>query len=394
MAAISKRRWQTTKGEKREAWVLAFTDASGIRRKEQFTKKRDADARRIEVENQVKSGTFRADAINTTVDDAVGDYITYLEGRHRREERVTALYLKTTKGHLRNYVAPNEDQNVDFKGGIGSIKLSQLTARAIGEFRDRLRDFGVSVVTTRQILGSLSRALKHAVDNDFVAVNPAAGIRVIGKRDEGAQKIIPPSKESLSAIIAAADPDFRIKIIFAAATGLRASEMHAIIWKNVDIQSAEITVDRRVDAFGNLDVTKSKAGMRTIPLGQHVTRLLKEWKLRTKFSKSTDLVFPNARGGFTPHTRMMARKFRPLLTKVAALQKAEGKDFESFGWHALRHFAISTWIEANLQPKTIQTFAGHSTLAVTMDRYGHMFPQDNHREQMDKIASSIFANGA
>jgi hypothetical protein len=38
-----------------------------------------------------------------------------------------------------------------------------------------------------------------------------------------------------------------------------------------------------------------------------------------------------------------------------------------FNRHALRHFAISCWIETGLDPKTVQTF-GHSSLAVTMDR--------------------------
>ena len=46
---------------------------------------------------------------------------------------------------------------------------------------------------------------------------------------------------------------------------------------------------------------------------------------------------------------------------------------ERFNWHALRHFAISCWIEADMKPKTVQTFAGHSSLQVTMDRYGHLF---------------------
>jgi integrase len=55
-------------------------------------------------------------------------------------------------------------------------------------------------------------------------------------------------------------------------------------------------------------------------------------------------------------------------------------------WHALRHFAISCWIDAELTPKTVQTFAGHSTLAVTMDRYGHLFKSDDHRIAMDAIA--------
>jgi hypothetical protein len=44
-----------------------------------------------------------------------------------------------------------------------------------------------------------------------------------------------------------------------------------------------------------------------------------------------------------------------------------------FNWRALRHFGISCWIDAGLLPKTVQTFAGHSSLQITMDRYGHLF---------------------
>jgi integrase len=42
-----------------------------------------------------------------------------------------------------------------------------------------------------------------------------------------------------------------------------------------------------------------------------------------------------------------------------------------------------------LAPNTVQTFAGHSSLAVTMDRYGHLFKSDDHRRAMEKIASEL-----
>src|SRR5580692_2267575 len=63
---------------------------------------------------------------------------------------------------------------------------------------------------------------------------------------------------------------------------------------------------------------------------------------------------------------------------------------EEFNWHALRHFAISCWIDAGLPPKTVQTFAGHSSLQVTMDRYGHLFKSDDHKKAMDAIAADMF----
>jgi integrase len=41
-------------------------------------------------------------------------------------------------------------------------------------------------------------------------------------------------------------------------------------------------------------------------------------------------------------------------------------------------------------PKTVQTFAGHSSLQVTMDRYGHLFKSDDHKKAMDAIANDMF----
>lgn len=37
-------------------------------------------------------------------------------------------------------------------------------------------------------------------------------------------------------------------------------------------------------------------------------------------------------------------------------------------------------------PKTVQIFAGHSSLQVTMDIYGHLFPSDVHKKAMGGIA--------
>jgi hypothetical protein len=33
-----------------------------------------------------------------------------------------------------------------------------------------------------------------------------------------------------------------------------------------------------------------------------------------------------------------------------------------------------------------------ATFAITMNRYGHMFPSDDHAEAMDKIAATLCAN--
>jgi len=165
-------------------------------------------------------------------------------------------------------------------------------------------------------------------------------------------------------------------ILFAASTGARAGEQWATRWRDLDLDKAELHFSRRVDAYGDEGAPKTSAGVRTVPLSAQLVSALKSHKLKSSFSKPDDLIFTNRRGGFVGHDNLVKRGFAKL--------------GPSFNWHGLRHFAISTWIAAGLTPKTVQTFAGHASLQVTMDRYGHLLPSDDHRRAMDRIAQTLF----
>jgi integrase len=401
--SIRKRIWKNTDGAESTRWIVDVMDANGHRERRQFESRKEADAFRIATEGQMRAGTFRGDAGKLTVKYAADKFLVYCEGRRQRNERMTRQNYKTMDGHIGNYICRDPKRHEgkvrpsrlkEFDGGIGGIKLAQLTARSIGDFRDRLRDAGVSVVTTRKILSTLQQLLNYAIDQDMVGVNNARGVRVVGRRDEGARKIVPPTKGAMRALLSVADQDFRVKLAFASATGVRAGELHALRWRHLDFAKGEVTVETRVDAYGEEDVTKTAAGMRTIPLSQSLVLMLKEWKLRTKRKKDEDLVFPSKRGWYVSHDNMVKRKFSPLFDEIAKRHRENPTENpevpERFNWHALRHFAISCWIEADLKPKTVQTFAGHSSLQVTMDRYGHLFKSDDHRKAMDLIGRDIF----
>ena len=77
-------------------------------------------------------------------------------------------------------------------------------------------------------------------------------------------------------------------------------------------------------------------------------------------------MFPNKRGSYAGHDNMVKRKFVPLFKKLEARHAEDPRTHpetpERFNWHSLRHYAVSCWIEAGLSPKTVQTFAGHSSL--------------------------------
>lgn len=44
-------------------------------------------------------------------------------------------------------------------------------------------------------------------------------------------------------------------------------------------------------------------------------------------------------------------------------------------FHDLRHTAVALAIQAGAHPKTIQVRMGYSSVTVTLDRYGHLFPE-------------------
>ena len=283
--------------------------------------------------------------------------------------------LAVYRGHINNHILNPEHD-------IGSRKLSQFTARSVGDFRDHLRASSVSVPTARKILATLYSILQHAISEDWMATNSAQGIRVIGPRGEGSKKIIPPSKAAMRALIEAADDNLRLMLIFAASTGTRAGEQWAARWSDLDFDHDELNISRRVDVYGDEGAPKSTAGIRAVPLSGQLISMLKAWKLKSKFSKPDDLIFPNRSGHYLGHDNMVKRKFLPLFDLLPLVER--------FNWHGLRHFAVSCWIERRMAPKTVQTFAGHASLQVTMDRYGHLFPSDDHRKAMDQIAEGLF----
>jgi integrase len=370
MASVRKRTWVSPTGEK-TAWFVDYYDSRGDRQRKHFPTKKAAEAFRINIEGQLQTGVYRPDANKVTVRQACEGFLIHCEGRHQRDERMTRKMLTVYRGHINNHI-------LHLQIGIGAWRLSQLTAKAVGEFRDRIRSAGVTVPTTRKILATLHSVLEYSVGQDWIATNAAHSVKVIGPRGEGSQKIVPPSKESMRMVIDAADEDLRLMLIFAASTAARAGEQWAARWQNLNFETSELRICRRVDAYGEEGDPKSVAGVRTVPLSAQLVSALKAWKLKSKFSKPEDLIFPI--GGHIGHDNLVKRRFLPLFNTLAV---------KRFNWHGLRHFAISTWIEAGLTPKTVQTFAGHASLQITMDRYGHLFPSDDHRKAMDQIAKGL-----
>jgi integrase len=402
MASIRKRTWKTD-GETRTAWTVDFVDQTGARHRRQFSTRREADAFRIEIETQLRSGVFRSDAQKTKVKDLAKLFLDHCKGRFERGERMTQATYETYRGYVSIYIladsgAPvlrtGDHRKVRFTEGVGNLTLVQLTSKAVADFRDRMRSAGVSIALIRHVMATVHTMLEFARLENITSTNTARGVRVIGKRNEGSKKVTPPSKELVRALLDEAPTDFRPKLLFALSTGVRAGEMRGLRWRHIDFGKSQVRVETRIDVYGNEDDqgTKTAAGMRTIPLAGELVAQLRDWRARSRFSSDDDFIFAGESGRWVSQSNIRKRQFYPLFDKIAKKHVSDPHKYPApkrCTWHALRHFAISSWIEAGLSPKAVQTFAGHSSLQITMDRYGHLFPSENHLIAMNAISDQL-----
>jgi integrase len=106
-------------------------------------------------------------------------------------------------------------------------------------------------------------------------------------------------------------------------------------------------------------------------------------------------VFPNGSGNVESLANIINRGLGPVqISAGVSIDKGE-KDAEGStvfaarypGMHALRHFYASWCINSvkdgglGLPPKVVQERLGHSTIAMTMDTYGHLFPRGDERDE-------------
>jgi integrase len=76
---------------------------------------------------------------------------------------------------------------------------------------------------------------------------------------------------------------------------------------------------------------------------------------------------------------------RPSIWKPAA--KKAGLD--GLRIHDLRHTYMSLMIAAGANPKEVSTWAGHSSVSFTLDRYGHLYDEhgDDVADRLDTMLS-------
>jgi integrase len=286
------------------------------------------------------------------------------------------LLAKSTRdryeGVVKNYLMP----------AFGSKCLRDLTSLTLQQYFSGMTKSPLSYESRDKIRDVLSSILGSAVTYGLLVKNPAEGVRLSpGKRGNRIKPYIDPAK--FPALLSLIPEPYATMVFVAVYTGLRASELIGLKWKNVHADS--ITIEERY-CRGEWGSPKSEASNATLPVNCCVIERIHwlktvsvEVKAGTavrrysalKAAGPDDIVFASvAKGVPMRDNNVLSRFIKPAARKLG---------MGWVNWQVLRR-SHATWLKlAGADVKDAQAQMRHSRVTTTLEIYQQFIPESQRR---------------
>jgi len=339
MASIEKRNGK---------YRVRFRDPTGRPRSKAFLRKADADRFAREVEVDKDRGTWIDTRKSQISLEAWCD--TFLASSLSLSPTTLATYRRD----LQLYVLP----------ALGDRRLSRLNAEEIEQWLGDELARGISPSSVHRHYRTLRRVLQSAVEKDRLLTNPCTKVRP--PRVPVRPMAILNWNQAVR--LAEAHPKHLKPMIYLALdSGMRWSELVGLRRGRVDLDRRKVRITEqllRVDGAWLRRPPKTSAGVRSITISASTAELLAK-HLANRPDGDDELVFTTTTGTPLQHASFQTHVWKKALA-VAGVKCR---------FHDLRHTSVALAIASGAHPKAIQARMGHSTITVTLDRYGHLFPE-------------------
>ena len=348
-------------GQGRNRWRARWRDPAGRQRTRSFARKVDAERFLLGVEDAKLRGAY--------VDPAAGK-VNFGEWAER--------WYKTTAG-LKPSTRHTYRQLLDYQilPTFEKATLAGVDMLLVREWLAALVEADLSPSRIRNAHQVLSQVLATAVEANRLARNPAKGVRL--------PRIVRREMHFLTAaqvelLAAAITVPFPLLVRFDAYTGLRAGELAALRVGRLDLLSGACEVVESATEVDNKlvwGVTKNYE-RRTVRLPRFLCEQVGAY-LADRPHAPDDLVFTMLQGGPLREPKFAERYFKPA-ARAAGLPAA-------LRVHDLRHTCASLLIREGASIKAVQHHLGHKSASITLDRYGHLFPEelDHLADRLDRL---------
>lgn len=257
---------------------------------------------------------------------------------------------------------------------LGSTAMSSIRPTHIqGLVKSLSGELAASSVRT--IVQTLRAIFRAAVHDRIIPASPCDRVAL---PSTPAKQLTIPDRATLEAVAAALPEQYRAAVYVGAGLGLRPGEIWGLRVDDVDFLRGMVHVRRQLDERGQLVALKTTASYRTVPLPTSVGERLAAHLAVA--GRREGLMFVGEKGG-----SVNRGVFHAAWTTA---RKAAG--VPALKLHDLRHAYASALIAAGESVKTVQTRLGHGSAMMTLDIYGHLWPDsdDKTRSAVDAFLSA------
>lgn len=241
---------------------------------------------------------------------------------------------------------------------LGALPLAAIDGAVVAHLTIAIAGSGCSAKRLSNILVPLRACLRWHHRIGGFAPDPSPWFELSAPAAD-ARRILTPAE--IERLLDALPPRHRPMIAFAAYTGVRAGELRALTWSDVDLAARTARIDKSYYRDRLQHTTKS-GKPRTVPLPRHIAEILETWRTECPAS-SANLVFPGPRGGPLDLDTFRARAFKPALERAGLPP--------TIRIHDLRHTSASLYLHTGATIREVMEIHGWSQMQTAL-RYLHV----------------------
>ncbi len=283
----------------------------------------------------------------------------------------TQEYLRTIV-HLRAITQGDYERalRVHVLPTFESVPIARIDHVEVRRFMAEKQAEGLAPKTLQRLRLVLRQVLALAKAAGAIKTNPCDGLRL--PRPAQTEPIFL-TADQVERLARATRPPFDVLVRLAAATGLRPSELCGLCVGRVDLERGTVEVAEALTVVGGrTEVGPTKNSLRrTVGVPRSVCDELRAYLGKRAADEGRRLrpdefVFTAPKGGPLRRDLLFKSFLRPAITESGLP--------DGLRLHDLRHTCATLLISLGAHPKAIQERLGHSSITVTIDVYGHLFP--------------------
>ena len=215
-----------------------------------------------------------------------------------------------------------------------------------------------------KIRNVMSTLFSHAMRWELYDRNPITLVRQSAKRESVPDVL---TAEEIRSLLSELQDPYRTMVFLVATTALRASELLALQWQDIDFDAGQIRLSRGI-VHQKITAMKTEASRKPLPLTAELALVLANWRAKCAYNQSHDWVFASLdKKGTQPlwPENVLRRHVRPAAMRAGISKR--------IGFHTFRH-SFATIMRSNREDiKTAQELLRHANSKVTMDTYTQAF---------------------